>query len=52
MQVLTERMTGGGSTVVRKELSELLEGFHVSEGFARPGVEAAGDSGDVLGGMD
>jgi hypothetical protein len=40
------------STGVRKELGELLGGFHVSEGFARPVVEAAGDSGEVLGGMD
>ena len=40
------------STGVRKELGELLGWFHISEGFARPVVEAAGDSGDVLGGMD
>lgn len=40
------------STGVRKKLGELLGWFHVSEGFAGPVVEAAGDSGNVLGGVD
>ncbi len=40
------------STGVRNELGELLGWFHVSEGLAGAVVQAAGDPGDVGGGMD
>src|SRR5258708_31774917 len=37
------------STGARNELGQLFGWFHVSECFARPVVEAAGDVGDVVG---
>ncbi len=40
-----------GSTGVRKELGELFRWCHESEGLTGPAVEAAGDAGEILGGV-
>src|SRR5918995_6930674 len=41
-----------GSSGVRKELGELVRWFHEPEGLAGSVVEAAGEAGEVIGGVD